>query len=168
MRVAIDSLAWVVLLLASACNGGGGGGGGDDGGGNGDGASMLTCYELADQLRDLATNQISDACQTKSECSAVGFPVGTDGVGTCNCGVSFAQSCGGIAINVQAWSNDPRVQPLMDEWTMRCVQRGGASGAPDLCDCSWEPASIDCINNRCFTAYMGRSCFPPPADAAVD
>jgi hypothetical protein len=159
MRTALVSIA---LACAAACGGNDGGSidAGDGGGtGSGDGGgdpSMLTCAQIAERLR-LFADATSDSCQSASECSAVGFPVDWAGP-TCNCGLSFANSCGGIAVNWTAWSTNTAIDAFESEWQTRCLPMGAASGAPGLCDCSWEPSSIDCVNGHCYSDPWGRNC----------
>jgi hypothetical protein len=152
MRTTLVSLA---LALAPGCGGNDGGTiDAGDGGGNGNvDPSTLTCTQIADRLRQFA-DATSDSCQSSSECTAVGYPVDWAGP-TCNCGQSFANSCGGIAVNWSAWSSNTEIDPFESEWQTRCLTMNGGSG---LCDCSWEPSSIACVNGHCYSAPDGRNC----------
>jgi len=124
-----------------------------------DADAALSCAQIAAQLQAKAA-ATSGACGTASDCLAVGYPVRDDGVPTCNCGVAFAQSCGGAPVNAAAWGADAETRALEGEWFARCVPLGAASGAPTICDCSRGTTS--CIDSQCVASTY--SCF---ADAGV-
>jgi len=155
-------VTWValVLMVAAAC-------GNEasvpidasDAVGAGDGDASLSCAQIAARLQAKAA-ATSGACGTASDCLAVGYPVRDDGSPTCNCGVAFAQTCGGAPVNAAAWGADAEAQALMTEWNARCVPQGGVSGAPTICDCSRGTTS--CIDSLCAASTY--SCF---ADAGV-
>ena len=149
MRTALVSIA---LAFAAACGGNDGGNIDAGDGGGGTDPSTLTCEQIAARLRMFA-EATTDSCQSGSECTAVGYPANSGGP-TCNCGMSFANSCGGIAVNYSAWSSNTDIDPFESEWETRCLTIVGGG----LCDCSWEPSSLACVNGHCYSDPDGRNC----------
>lgn len=114
----------------------------------------LTCAQIAAQLRDRLA-QTPTGCTVQADCGAYGYPVRGDGSPTCNCGVTFAQSCGGIAVNRTAWDADAVAAALTDAWETRCLPLGAASGVSDLCDCTI--GAINCVDQHCTSS--AHDCF---------
>ncbi len=114
----------------------------------------LTCAQLATQLQ-VRLAQTSTACSGPAECGSYGYPVRNDGFPTCDCGVAYASSCGGDAVNRAAWDADAFARALTDAWNQRCVPLGAASGAPAICDCSI--GAISCVNQHCASSV--HDCF---------
>lgn len=129
---------------------------------NGDDPSTLSCPELGAALHARAMTT-DDTCTASSDCAAVGYPVRDDGTPTCNCGVTFARTCGGDAVNRAAWTADTTAAAMLAEWQSRCVAQGVASGASNLCDCTTSGTTCSPAG-RCVAQVF--DCFNP-FDAGV-
>ena len=117
----------------------------------------LTCTELAAAHADrLAAT--SRSCTTRDDCRVIGHAVDTSGGPSCNCGVYYAPSCGGTAVNGAAWAGDATAAALLVDWRARCVPLGCSGGAPAAFDCGLNP--YDCVDGACTTGRF--DCFARP------